>query len=142
MNISYWFTRLWLFMSYPFRTTYIASVCGHKTKQMGPVTIGKAVIIMNIEDIGHKGPGYCLECLGQMSIRCVWCGESILVGEPITLYRQRVGVPIPTHAVSYIKNGRTVFVGCLDWNCADSGADICGYWMPPGVVEPIPPPIH
>lgn len=144
MNISYWFFRLWLFVSYPFRTTYTASVCGHQTKLVGVINDGKEDCLMRMQVAESERPEYCLKCVGEMSIQCAWCGEPIVIGEPITLYvpRDGTGIPAPARVVPYIENGQMAYVGCLGWGCADSGADVCGRWMPPGKVERVPSPIE
>ncbi|MFA6391220.1 MAG: hypothetical protein WCW66_00520 [Patescibacteria group bacterium] len=80
---------------------------------------------------------YCHDCLGSMTIQCVWCGEPILVGDPITLYTPAIALfapvdewCIPKHAVIYRKEHPVQLVGCLRMSCADSSADRAGFWLP------------
>ena len=127
--------KAWVGITNPFRQTLTATVCGHETKQKGPIiAFGKiSLMSMPVDKNGHTE--YCLSCIGKMSIRCAWCGESIRIGNAVTLYMptNESFIP-PEYAVRY-KGDERCFVGCLRWNCADSGADMCGHWMPPGEVE-------
>jgi len=87
---------------------------------------------------------YCLGCLGKMTILCAWCKEPIFIGEPVTLYTPRDG-SVPNHAKIHDEN-LLQLVGCLRWNCAESGADRAGFWMPgedgEGKVERVPTPLE
>lgn len=135
MNIKYWIERVWVKITNPFRQTLIATVCGHETKQKGlSIVFGKAstILTMPVDENGHTE--YCLDCIGEMSIRCAWCGESISVGSPVTLYLASTSFKVPDYAVRY-SGDESCLVGCLRWNCADTGADMCGHWVPPGKVE-------
>lgn len=126
-----------------FRKTHTANVCGHQTKQKGTMISpdgSKSIMSMPLADNGH--PDYCLECIGEMTIQCAWCDNLIAVGDPITLYVPKQGFEVPKHAVRYNGDGHDSLVGCLGWNRAESGADLCGYWMPPGVVKRVPSPIE
>jgi hypothetical protein len=89
----------------------------------------------------NGNPDYCLECIAKMSIRCAWCESSIHIGDPVTLYIPQESYQVPGHAVRYDKDERR-FVGCLGWNCACSGADRQGFWIPPGKVYRVPSPIE
>ena len=108
---------------------YIASKCGHETKSMAKVNIfGKefTIIVHN-----PKKAEYCSSCLAKMSIRCAWCGEFILVDDPITLYTPvKKTFQIPDYAVKYSENPLQL-VGCLGWKCAESGIDRAGFWVGP-----------
>lgn len=84
-------------------------------------------------------PEYCLACVGQMAIKCAWCGKTIRVGYPVTLYMPGPSSVVPNHAVPYDADPRR-YVGCLHAGCAESGADRSGFWMPPGKVERVPTP--
>ncbi len=75
-------------------------------------------------------PDYCLECIGNMTIQCAWCENLIAIGSPITLYTPAEGYEVPGHAVPYTENSSKAFVGCLGWNCADTGGDRAGFWLP------------
>lgn len=69
------------------------------------------------------------------SIKCAWCGKIILCGDPITLYTPcQKDFKIPKHAVVY-KKSPLQLVGCLRWNCAESGVDRAGFWLFPGKVQ-------
>jgi len=101
------------------------SLCGHETALRGTVEVfGKTLTLKN-----QDPPQHCLQCLADMSIRCAWCREPILVGDPITLYTPRPTYEIPDHAVYYSDNP-VQLVGCLRWDCADSGASRAGFWLP------------
>lgn len=103
-----------------------------------------------------KTPEYCPECYAKAVIKCAWCGETILPGDPITLYspgpptelfistkepgeaqqqRQKKDFVVPEHAVIYQREPRLVLVGCLGWDCADTGGDRAGFWVMPGKVQ-------
>lgn len=112
------------------------------TKQQGPMSNGKATTIMWMPLMESGAPDYCLECVGNMSIRCAWCGEPIAIGNPITLYIPNDDYQIPDYAVRHVEGGSMALVGCLGWNCASTGADMCGYWMPPGKVERVSSPVE
>lgn len=88
---------------------------------------------------------YCLECLSKMTIQCAWCGQPIFIGEPITLYSPRQDFQPPEYAVAYRTNPLQL-VGCLRWNCAMTGADRAGFWLPGasgnGHVLRVPTPIE
>ncbi|MBP9763344.1 MAG: hypothetical protein KBD10_01190 [Candidatus Pacebacteria bacterium] len=86
-------------------------------------------------------PEHCLECIGKMEINCAWCSEPILIGDPITLHKSKDPSKMPGNAVRYDKDP-DFFVGCLRWDCADTGGDRCGFWMPPGKVHRVPSPIE
>ncbi len=75
-----------------------------------------------------------------MTIQCAWCGEPIFIGDPVTLYLPRYeDMEVPGHAVPY---GKGAFVGCLRWECAESGTDRVGFWYPPGIVYRVLSPIE
>jgi hypothetical protein len=76
-------------------------------------------------------PEFCGDCLTAMAIRCGWCGQTIFIGDPVTLYSRSNGeLPIlPDRAVIY-DQVRGTLVGCLGWDCADTGADRAGLWLP------------
>ncbi|NTW30199.1 MAG: hypothetical protein HGA33_02895 [Candidatus Moranbacteria bacterium] len=76
-----------------------------------------------------------------MAIRCAWCGKPIFIGDPVTLYSPNEGFEIPEYAVRYSEDPLRL-VGCLRWDCADSGIDRSGFWMPPGEVMRVMSPIE
>ena len=104
-----------------------AKYCGHKTDRYGKIeAYGSSVKTeMPLRD---GGVDYCLDCIGKMAIRCTWCGETIFIGDPITLYSTSTqGFQPPEYAIRYKDNQ---FVGCLGWDCAETGADRAGFWLP------------
>ncbi len=142
MNIRFRIKKLWLVLSNPFKHTYTANICNHKTKLEGPMSDGKHTITMKMPLAENGNPDYCLKCIGEMSIKCAWCNNPITIGSPITLYTPKDDYDIPEYAVPYTENDSKALVGCLGWECAHSGADMCGRWMPPGKVERQPSPLE
>lgn len=132
---------IWLVLSWPFRKTYTANVCGHRTKKTGRfVSYGEGCITsMPLSENGN--PDYCIDCIGKMSIKCAWCEGSIHIGDPVTLYAPQESFKVPEHAVRY-HNDPKCLVGCLRWNCAETGGDRAGFWVPPGKVARVPSPIE
>lgn len=145
MNIGNLFLRLDSLS--PFR--YAAQKCGHRTKRSGPVSAFGRTITTKMPMNKNGSVDYCLDCIGKMAIRCAWCGDQIFIGNPITLYspgprtgffsseepseaqraRKQDDLVVPDGAVVYHENPLTL-VGCLGWNCADTGADRAGFWLP------------
>ena len=131
----------------PFR--YTAAKCGHRTKRSGSVSVFGRTTTTKMPMNKNGSVDYCLDCIGKMAIRCAWCSDPILIGDPITLYspgpragffsseepsegqktREQDGFVVPDGAVVYRENPLTL-VGCLGWNCADTGADRAGFWLP------------
>lgn len=73
---------------------------------------------------------YTLEDLGKMTILCAWCKKPIFVGEPITLYTPRdPAFVISDYAVVHSTQPFQL-VGCLRWECSETGADRAGFWYP------------
>ncbi len=140
-KIVYRLHVLWLAVTYPFRKTYTTNMCGHLTKRSGKITSHGESYIMTMPLSENGNPGYCLDCLAKMSIRCAWCENSIHIGDPVTLYISRGSNKVPEHAVRYDRDERC-YVGCLGWGCAETGADRQGFWMPPGKVARIPSPME
>lgn len=128
----------WLAISHPFRKTYATNVCGHSTKKTGKVMAHGESLVMSMTFSENSTPDCCLNCIAKMSIRCAWCGNPIHVGDPVTLYTPKKSFKAPEHAVRY----DSCLVGCLGWNCADSGADRQRFWIPPGKVARVPSPIE
>lgn len=122
-----------------FGTTYIAKECGHGTKRA-----------IEVSAFGYTRKGifkkddlqYCSDCLVNMTIKCAWCGKPIFVGDPVTLYTpMKEDFIVPKHAVIYKKDPLQL-VGCLRWDCADTGVDRSGFWVPPGKVQRVLSPIE
>lgn len=108
---------------------YKAVKCGHRTKRSGSVSAFGHAITTKMPKNKSGSVDYCLDCIGKMAIRCAWCGDPIFIGEPITLYAPRGDFQVPDHAVVYSKEPLQL-VGCLGWDCAETGADRAGFWLP------------
>ncbi|MGH7238695.1 MAG: hypothetical protein ACREHG_01380 [Candidatus Saccharimonadales bacterium] len=123
----------WLFCRL-FGKTYLARVCGHKTKLFERVKICGQ---MGFYRIAGKNPDYCCSCLTNMARRCPVCGNMILVGNPIRLVQILEGFILPDCAVWRDPTLRdpeiSWFVACLE--CADTVAERSGFWVPPGRVR-------
>lgn len=88
----------------------------------------------------NGSPDYCVCCINKMAIRCAWCGESINIGDPVTLCSPvHESFKVPDYAVKYGEGNQ--LVGCLRWGCGEA---MCrsGFWMPPGIVERVPSPLE
>jgi hypothetical protein len=135
---------LWIKATSFLRTTYVANKCGHETKKKGEIHFLGEISIMDMPLSENGNPDYCLGCIGDMTIQCAWCKNPIVIGSPITLYIPKENFEIPKHAVRYENPGKTrdSLVGCIGWDCADTGADIQGHWMPPGEVKRCMSPIE
>lgn len=122
--------KFWFFVSSIFKKTYTANKCGHKTKSKGVISEGDytTTIQMPLEENGN--PNYCLKCIENMSIQCAWCGDTIGIGSPITLYIPKDTFEVPDYAVSYTEGESKALVGCLGWECAHTGGDRAGFWLP------------
>ncbi len=119
----------------------IVAGCGHEALEKDKVTAFGASCETKIPIVDGKTE-YCHRCLEKMAIRCAWCGGVIFIGDPITLYSPRdKDRKIPEYAVLYDKEHNS-YVGCLRWNCAETGADRAGSWYPTGKVYRIPTPIE
>ena len=117
---------------FPWRK-YMAQ-CGHETKLKGKITAYGQSSKMKMNFDTNNIP-YCLDCIEKMTIKCPWCGGPIFVGEYVTLYSPNdPNFQVPDGCVIYSQEP-LILVGCQSRSCADSGADYCGIWTPPGVVE-------
>lgn len=108
---------------------YTAVKCGHRTKRSGSVSAFGCTINTKMRRNRDGSVDYCLDCIGKMAIQCAWCGDPIFIGDPITLYTPRGEFKVPEHAVIY-NNEPLQLVGCLSLNCAETGADRAGFWLP------------
>ena len=160
-SVMYRLQVLWLNATRQLRKTYIANACGHQTKKTGEVRANGARYILSLPLWKNGNPDYCIDCIANMSIKCAWCSHPIRVGDPITLYSpgprmdfisseepsevQRVRAQddfvVPDHAVVYCDDP-LMLVGCLRWDCADSGMDRQGFWFAPGKVHRVLSPIE
>lgn len=114
-------------------------MCGHEIKMSGTVIVfGKETSFV----LNNPNSTYCMECYAKMAIRCAWCGGTIMVGDPITLYTPiKQDFQIPDYAIVYEKDPLQL-VGCLGWECADSGMDRSGFWIEPGEVQRVASPME
>ncbi len=146
MNVPFVVSKIWVFVSNPFKTTHVTNICKHKTKQKDFINDGAGITIMEMPLAKNGHPDYCLKCIENMSIQCAWCNKNIAVGSHITLYSPvNKDFEIPKHAIIFNKEHRQL-VGCLRWECADSGADRAGFWVPgdnnEGCVERVMSPLE
>jgi len=107
---------------------FTATVCGHRTPSQGRVEAFGESITTNMP-VQQGKVSFCLGCLGKMAIRCAWCGSVIFVGDPVTLYIKPDSMDLLEGAVEYGDDPVCV-VGCLGWDCASTGADRAGFWLP------------
>jgi hypothetical protein len=106
--------------------SHIATRCGHPTEVKGKVTAFDRMTYTKMPVVADEVE-YCLACIGGMAICCAWCGEVIFIGDPVTLYSAKRGFKSPEYAVRY---GRHQFIGCLSMDCAETGGDRSGFWIP------------
>lgn len=134
--------KAWMYFSYLFRPTYTANKCRHKTKRKGLMNSSGNTSIMSMPLAENGKPDYCLDCIGKMTIQCAWCENKITIGSPITLYTPKDSYEVPDHAVPYTEGDSGALVGCLGWECADTGGDRAGFWLPgedgKGYVQRVP----
>lgn len=125
-------------LSKMFSQHYIAK-CGHTTKLKDKLHAFDESCTCEILQKDKNSVEYCHRCLEKMTIVCAWCGKPIFIGDPITLYSpdKKEEFKLKEHAVVYNEEKMQV-VGCLRWNCADTGGDRAGFWMPPGIVQRVP----
>jgi len=108
--------------------------CGHMTKKKDDVNAFGESGTITISSFDKGQPEYCHRCLEKMVIRCAWCGNPIFIGDPVTLYSPKKDYKLPDYAVFYNEKKKQV-VGCLGWDCAETGGDRAGFWIPPGKVH-------
>lgn len=140
-KIRYRLRVLWLALSNLVRKTHTANACGHRTKKAGEAECLGEKVTFSMPLSKNGNPEYCLDCIAKMAIKCAWCGDPIHIGDPVTLYAAKKSFKVPEHAVRYDKD-KECLVGCLGWNCAFSGADRQGFWVPPGKVARVPSPLE
>ncbi|MBM3256544.1 MAG: hypothetical protein FJZ04_03725 [Candidatus Moranbacteria bacterium] len=129
--------------------------CGHKFIKQKEVTALGGTITTEVPVDGNGSTPYCHSCLEKMVAPCAWCFEPIFIGSPVTLYmikeeefKNKYGFSgqemeqykkdgeLPDGSIIYATtNGYLQLVGCGRTTCADTGADYCGIWMPPGKIE-------
>lgn len=109
--------------------TFTASKCGHKTRLAGKVKAFEQEIHIKMPKNKEGAVDWCLDCVGNMTIQCAWCENPIFIGEPVTLYSPCDEFEVPEHAVVYNEDPLQL-VGCLGWDCASTGGDRAGFWVP------------
>lgn len=126
----------WLWITFRFRKTYVANVCGHTTKRKGCIKSLSKPYVMKMP-LGKNGnPDYCLDCIAGMSIQCVRCEGEITVGDRVALYLMNEDYVLPLATMRFHVHGNSQYaVGCLRWNCVEPGGDCMHIWLPPGEVE-------
>ncbi|MFA6077976.1 MAG: hypothetical protein WC724_03065 [Candidatus Paceibacterota bacterium] len=134
---------LYLYLARLSLRRYMATICGHHTKRTGKVSAFGHTITTKMPINEEGSVDYCLDCIAKMAIRCAWCGNPIFIGKPITLYTPvSADFKIPEYAVVYEREPSLQLVGCLRWDCAETGADRAGFWVPgedgKGRVERVP----
>ena len=107
--------------------------CGHRTHLKATRCVFGEELQFDLTDEGRKRPVYCVDCLATKAIQCAWCSGVILPGEPVTVYSpvEEDYVP-PLHAIAHNDTEGDEplrLIGCLRWDCADSGADRAGFWV-------------
>lgn len=103
--------------------------CGHRTRAKGEVTAFGVTIRTEMPRNDSNGFDYCLDCIAAMAIRCAWCAKPVFIGDPVTLYSPSAPWVFSEYAVIYSDEPLRV-VGCLRWDCADTGASRAGFWLP------------
>lgn len=106
-------------------------MCGHRTRLSGFVDIfgERTRVRINLDE--ERRPQYCIRCLGKMCIQCGWCGETIYIGDPVTLYTPAgdfAGVRLPKRAHIYNTLPLQI-VNCMRRGCAISDGDRLGFWL-------------
>ncbi len=129
--------------------------CGHKFLPKDEITALGRTITTGVPLDENGSTPYCHCCLAEMVVPCAWCHEPIFIGNPITLYiitekklkneygfsdqemeQYKKDGELPDGSIIYkASNGWLTLVGCGYTDCADTGADYSGTWMPPGKVE-------
>ena len=136
-EIGYWLDRIEATFCRYLGRNYLCG-CGHRTKRKTIMKIDGKEGVFKMP----KNREFCHKCFAESAIKCAWCGETILPGEPITLYSPaKKDFEIPDHAVIY-KRVPLQLVGCLKWKCCETGADRMGFWVMPGRVYRVMSPIE
>ena len=132
------FKSRWLKIFSFLTRTYIANKCGHRTRRAGWAKAFRERYFVEMPLAVNGSPDYCLACIGSMAILCAWCGDAIHIGNPVTLYTPlKKDFVVPDHAIRYSEDPLRL-VGCLGWDCAETGGDRAGFWVPPGEVLRVP----
>lgn len=98
------------FVIKPFRHTFIAKGCGHKTQKVVNVSVSGIVSSVNTILREDTAPSYCPACLREKSIRCSACGGVIRIRDEISFMLEENLFPLPPFAVNFRKYGNHVIV--------------------------------
>ncbi len=119
------------------RNSKVSSKCGHITRVRGRVKyyppiyegVEESNIAITLKLDENATADQCIYCIQESSVRCAWCGGTILPGEPVTLYtsKQHNVMPSKEALVDENESGDLSYVGCSRCNCATSNADIAGF---------------
>lgn len=122
-------------------TVHVA-MCGHETKIKDTLHLFGEEVECGLLFQENGKVEYYHRCIEAMAILCAWCGKPIIIGDPLTLMTPRnKNFKTPEHAVVYSQNPLQL-VGCLRWDCCDTGGLRAGFWIPPGKVYRVPSPIE
>jgi hypothetical protein len=104
--------------------------CGHSTRRKGRVTaFGETTVLETPLDAKGK-PYICLECLGEMSIKCAYCHGTIFPFDSITLYSPGTLYKPEEGSITFGKNP-VRFVGCLRPACvSEKRGFFSAVWLP------------
>lgn len=120
----------------------ILAKCGHPAKRSDRVSaFGHSQETIIFPESG-QAPDFCHRCLEKMAIRCAWCGGTIFIGDPITLYSPSQSDYRPQENSAKHSDNPLQYVGCLGMDCAQSGSDRSGFWVPPGRVHRVMSPLE
>lgn len=111
--------------------------CGHRTRLKDKVSAFGEYALSTLSINKDGSMDYCHKCIEKMAIQCAWCGKSIFIGDAVTLYSPNKKYEVPEHTIVYSQDPLRL-VGCMRGNCADTGADQSGFWIPPGEVKKVP----
>lgn len=120
----------------------ITAECGHPARRRDRVSAFGENRSLTIMPPFGKAPEYCHACLEKMAVCCAWCGQSIFIGDPVTLYSPRDPNYRPKDGSHKHQDNPIQYAGCLRMNCAQSGSDRSGFWVPPGRVHRVPSPLE
>lgn len=106
--------------------------CGHKTLVVGTIIIEGQKRVFALD--GNAQPECCLDCFQKSIINCAHCGFPIVPGEPITLYEMAEDF-VPKEGSRKYGDEYNCHIGCMRFDCADTGMDRAGFWEYPGMVR-------
>ena len=99
-------------------------LCGHKKTAEGEVkAFGDTMTQVMPRDLKKKHI-ICPACLAKKAICCAWCGQTIFVGEPVTLFAAtKGGIEPKPDSLMY---GGDRLVGCLRPKCKQPNVSAVG----------------